>query len=137
MPTSTRTPKRAAARKTTEPDGDTRAVFDALRAILSKTAAGLSIKTDTDRAYYLESPIPYRKKPLMYGAVVINKSYVSYHFFPVYMFPELLDGMSPALAKRMQGKACFNFRAVDADAFAELAKLTRAGLARFRKESLV
>ena len=29
---------------------------------------------------------------------------------PVYMFPDLLDGISPELRRRMQGKSCFNFK---------------------------
>jgi hypothetical protein len=41
-----------------------------------------------------------------------GKSYVSFHLIPVYMFPDLLKGLSPALEKRMQGKSCFNFKTV-------------------------
>ena len=53
---------------------------------------------------------------------------------PVYGCPELLQGMSPALKKRMQGKACFNFTAVDDTCFAELGRLTAAGLKKFKSE---
>jgi hypothetical protein len=40
--------------------------------------------------------------------------------------------MSPELRKRMQGKACFNFKAVDKSLFEELAALTREGYERFK-----
>jgi len=43
---------------------------------------------------------------------------------PIYTWPRLLDGMSPALRKRKQGASCFNFSAVDEDQMAELAALT-------------
>lgn len=46
---------------------------------------------------------------------------------PVYVNPRLLDGISPALRRRMQGKSCFNFRHTDNELFAELARLTRSG----------
>ncbi len=42
----------------------------------------------------------------MFAAARIGKSYVSYHFMPVYF--GMGAAMSPALKKRMQGKACFN-----------------------------
>jgi hypothetical protein len=67
------------------------------------------------------------RKPLFFGAVQTNKSYVSYHLMPVYVNADLLDGISGSLQKRMQGKSCFNFKAIDADLFSELAALTRSG----------
>lgn len=52
------------------------------------------------------------------------------------MFPDLLLGASAALKKRMQGKACFNFKAVDEDAFEELEALTRRGREAFASRPL-
>jgi hypothetical protein len=62
----------------------------------------------------------------------VGKNYVSYYFMPAYGMPELLDGVSPELRRRMQGKACFNFTRIDEPLFAELATLTARGIARFR-----
>jgi hypothetical protein len=56
--------------------------------------------------------------------------YVSLHLIPVYAQPALLDGISPALRKRMQGKACFNFTTIDGGQLEELGALTREGLRR-------
>ena len=58
------------------------------------------------------------------GGVEIKKNYVSAHLIPVYAYPDLLDGIDPALRKRMQGKSCFNFTAVDATLLDELDALT-------------
>ncbi len=66
-----------------------------------------------------------------------RKNYVSYHLMPVYAFPELLKGASPELKKRMQGKSCFNFKAVDDKLFAELLRLTEKGYQRFKDEKLI
>jgi hypothetical protein len=74
---------------------------------------------------------------LFFGAVKIGKRYVSFHLMPVYVNPELLDGMSPELRKRMQGKSCFNFTRADDALFAELETLTAAGFARFRDDDLI
>ena len=72
-------------------------------------------------------------KPLFFGAAKVNKNYVSFYMMPVYMFPDLLDGISPALKKRMQGKSCFNFKTADASLFNELDQLTQRSLDRMRK----
>ena len=55
---------------------------------------------------------------------------------PIYMCEELLKTISPELEKHMQGKACFNFKAVDEKLFKELAKLTKASAARFSGDKL-
>jgi len=45
----------------------------------------------------------------------------------------LIDGISADLKKRMQGKSCFNFKAVDEKLFKELGKLTKVGLQDYKK----
>ena len=63
----------------------------------------------------------------------IGKGYVSYHFMPVYMFPQLRDRLSPKLRARMQGKSCFNFTAIEPAHVKELATLTKSGFGGFIK----
>ena len=53
---------------------------------------------------------------------------------PVYMYPEMLETISPDLKKRMQGKSCFNFKSMDETLFDELAALTKRGFERFKLE---
>jgi hypothetical protein len=60
-----------------------------------------------------------------------GKSYVSFYLMSIYSAPELMASMSPELRRRMQGKACFSFTKVDERLFAELARLTEAGLEPF------
>lgn len=74
----------------------------------------------------------YRGKPLVFAGVRMGKNSVSYHLMSVYMREV---EMSPELKKR-QGKACFNFAAVDEKLFAELDKLTTSGLKNYRPEVL-
>ncbi len=132
MPTSpVRTPPvRANADESAE-------AFAALRKILASHAKELKVTADGPKGYSLNTPYSMKwKKELFFGAVQVMKNYVSFHLFPVYMFPDLLDGISEELKARMQGKSCFNFRAPDAALFQELAALTKAGLARMNGEKL-
>jgi hypothetical protein len=116
---------------------DFQSVFDRLKTILQKYQTNLVLKADQADHYYLETPyIEKYKREIMFGAVQVKKNYVSYHLFPVYVFPELLVGLTPGLKKRMQGKSCFNFTAVDDALLVELERLTQAGFERFRLERL-
>lgn len=104
---------------------DSDQTFAALASLLRRHAQGLPIRTDEPGRLYVETaPVAPRAKPGFFGAVQARKSCVSYHLMPVYEHPELLEGISPGLRKRMQGKSCFNFTAVDATLLEELDALT-------------
>jgi hypothetical protein len=111
-------------------------VFDALRQILQKHAPRLVVAVDTPGNYSLNTRPTEKSKnqPGYFGGAHIRKGYVSYYLMPVYVYPELLTGLSPELKKRMQGKSCFNFSAVDQGLFKELAALTRQGFDQYRRE---
>ena len=110
-------------------------IFHHLKDILLPYASGMVVVTDKADNFYLNTLyVMKNKKPMYFGSVKINKSYVSFHLMPVYVFPELLEGISPELQKRMQGKSCFNFKATDAKLFQELKELTQAGYGKYQKE---
>ncbi len=118
---------------TTATDFD--AAFRELHAILLGVAADLVVVRDSPGDLYIDTPhVMKNGKPLFFGAVNIKKRYVSYHLMPVYVNPELLNGISPRLRARMQGKSCFNVARPDADLFKELALLTKAGYDFYREE---
>lgn len=114
------------------------AVFTALRSIMAPYVATLEAKKDDATQLYLDTRFLQKNKtPLFFGAVQVKKSYVSFHLMPVYVKPELLDGISPALKKRMQGKSCFNFTEIDPSLFTELTALTKAGFASYKAQGFV
>jgi len=94
----------------------------------------LSVKEDSPTCYCLEGGLhPTHRQPMPIAWVQIGKTYVSYHLMPVYGCPKLLDGLSAKLKARMEGKSCFNFKAIDEALFEELEQLTVAGFAAFKK----
>jgi hypothetical protein len=108
-------------------------VFSGLRSILSEYEPTLNVVHDRADYYYLDThAIGANKRPIFFGGVRIGKTYVSYYLMPI-CTPELQKGMSSALRKRMQGKACFNFNSVDEDLLAELRKLTKRGYQQWKK----
>jgi hypothetical protein len=115
---------------------DFQPVFQGLRAILQPYAPYLTLKHDSHELYSLDGPYsPKFKQDLFFGSAHIKKNYVSFYLMPVYMFPDLLEDISPGLKKRMQGKSCFNFKTVDNGLFVELAELTKRAYERFKQET--
>lgn len=107
-------------------------VFARLRSILVPYAQRLEVKEDTSAYYYLETKTAvYKGKPGFFAAVRKGKNYVSFHLMALYVFPEMLKSVSPALLQRMQGKSCFNFTQIDEELFAELERLTAASARGF------
>ena len=117
---------------------DFQAVFAKLRPLLSKFKSQLLLVQDTADGYSLHTHVKHNKTDNYYfGGLQIKKNYVSYHLMGIYIFPDLLEDLSPALKKRMQGKSCFNFTKVDETLFAELAALTEKSFERMKREGLV
>lgn len=109
-------------------------IFRNLKEILVPYSSGMLVVTDKPDNFYLNTHhVMKNKKPMYFGSVKINKNYISFHLMPVYVFPELLESISPNLQKRMQGKSCFNFKATDAKLFQELKDLTQAGYGNYQK----
>jgi hypothetical protein len=111
-------------------------VFAALREILKRfIGKDLAVQTDKPGNYHLEAPsILHRKKPLYFAGVRTGKNYVSFHLLFLYFNPAAIKAIPPALKKRMQGKACFNFTAIDEACFADLRQLIAEGLKRYKSQ---
>ena len=66
----------------------------------------------------------------------LGKAYVSVHLMPLSRCPPLNENISPALKKRMQGKACFNFKSVpEKTLIAELKRLSGACLDQWKQQN--
>ena len=111
---------------------DFEAVHDRLREILLRQRGDLVLTKDGPAGVAIELP-GLEGKPWGYVAGTrLGKSYVSFYLMPVYATPGLADSLSPELRKRMQGKACFNFKSVDDRLFAELEALTARSIRGYR-----
>ncbi len=112
-------------------------VYAALLASIKPFEHHLAVVQDKPGTYSLNTRVPWRGKDLYFGGVVTRKNYVSYYLMGVYMYPDLLDGISGDLRKRMQGKSCFNFRSVEPSLLEELGALTKKTFQRMKAEGNV
>lgn len=131
-----------AAEKTAVP-GEFAAAYAGLRELIEPYTKkkGMRVAKDgPEGCLVLAPPSPKHKQypdGLWFICTRVGRTYVSFHLMPIYMCPDLQLRISPALRKRMQGKACFNFKAPDPTLFAELSALTKAAYARWKKDGLV
>ena len=111
-------------------------IFAALRPHYARHEAVCVVLADTPIDYSLGTHEVRAKDNYRtwFGAVQVKKNYVSAHVYSVYTDPDLLDGISDQLKKRMQGKSCFNFKTLDAALFGELGTLIDRGAARYKAQ---
>jgi hypothetical protein len=115
-----------------------KAVARELKAIFKPYLKKMVVVSESETDIYIDTPVIMKNKhPIFFGGVRTGKAYVSFHLMALYCFPELTKAMSPALKKRMQGKACLNFTTVNKDLFRELNALTKLGAAKFLSKEFV
>ena len=111
-------------------------IFDRIRGMFAAYAQGAVAKCDQPGSYHLDTHETRAKDGYRtyFGGVDIKKNFVSAHLFPVYTDPALLDGISPDLRKRMQGKSCFNFKKLDEPLLTEFDGLLGRGVELYRSQ---
>lgn len=106
-------------------------VEERLRAIVDSYRDRLVVGS----VYHLETLTrPNAKAHDFFAFVKPGKSFVSLYLKPVHTWPDLLDDISPALRKRLQGsRTAFSFAVVDEPLLVELAALVERAFRRYSK----
>lgn len=92
----------------------------------------LSVVHDENGRFYANCrKLDAKRKVQFFGAVKVSGRKHSFHFMPVYDFPELLVELSPTLRKHMQGNSCFNFTSSDPGVLEELQGIVEQGASRY------
>ncbi|ALJ28269.1 hypothetical protein AOT14_18920 [Stenotrophomonas acidaminiphila] len=95
--------------------------------------SSLSVVHDDPEHFYANCARSDAKgKAQFFCAIKVSGRKHLFHFMPVYDFPELIDTISPALKKRMQGKSCFNFDTIEPPLMTELSGLVKQGANRYK-----
>ena len=111
-------------------------LFERFKSMLAPYAKRLHVSSDTPSMYGLDmAPESERAPSTWFAGTRLGKRYVSYYLMPIYVQPSLLDGISPELRRRMQGKSCFNFTTIPGpEVLRELTALSEASVAEWAEK---
>ena len=114
---------------------DFEATFETLRALLKPYERHFVVLVNKPGKYYLSyKTSKHPSGAIWFGGAEIKKNYVTFHFIPIYVAPALVKTLPPLLQKRMQGKGCFNFTAIEPAQVKALKTLTKKGFDGFIKK---
>jgi hypothetical protein len=68
---------------------------------------------------------------------MINKSYVSLHYMPIYAEPETIKNLKPELLAKLNGKSCFNFKKLDSTLLVQIEETLSRGFAEYQNRGWV
>lgn len=85
-----------------------------------------------------EVAIGRRKAQKTYVAgVVLQKHFVGVYLMPMYSHPDEVAPMHPDLIRAKKGKSCLNVTALDPKITADIKRMLRIGISRYRKEGWI
>ena len=108
-------------------------IFHAIKKIISGFAVGnIVVKSDKPGCFELyyqkETEILGRKYPeLSFASLLVQKGYVGFYFFPVYINSALKEKIPPALLQCLKGKTCFHIKNNDPVLFAQIREALDVG----------
>ena len=110
---------------------DLHRVFVTLRGILEPYIARMRVFEDNDHSLYLNAPVVMPNgQPLFFASTAILPRYVSFHFQPLVLNPDLMKEHG-GLANRMEGTSSFSFSKLSPDDANALRHVVREGYQRF------
>jgi hypothetical protein len=110
---------------------DLHRVFVTLRGILEPYVARMRVFEDNDHSLYLNAPVVMPNgQPLFFASTAILPRYVSFHFQPLVLYPDLMDEHR-SLADRMEGTSSFSFSRLSLDDANALRRIVHEGYERF------
>jgi len=117
-------------------------IFAQIKPLLKAYQPRLKSKVDDDTHFDLwttkEAVIQGRKFPEVYfAAVMLNKSYVSLHYMPIYAEPESKKYLKPELLSKLNGKSCFNFKKIDSVLLEQIKETLDRGFKEYQKRGWV
>jgi hypothetical protein len=108
-------------------------IFHALKKILSSYAKGnFIVKDDKPGCYniYYSKEIKLKKKKypeICFAALLVQKGYVGFYYFPIYVDAALKQKLSPELQRCLKGKTCFYISKNDPELFSQVKDALRLG----------
>jgi len=112
-------------------------IFGTIKKIISDYAVGnYSVKADKPGHYELyygkEVEVAGKRYPeLSFAGLLIQKGYVGFYFFPIYIDTTLKSQLNPELLKTLKGKTCFHIKKQDPGLVRAIQEALKSGFAYY------
>ena len=115
-------------------------IFEKIKSIMLQQSPPMVVSKDDENNFELigNKPVPYGSTKkivpgMFFVSVLLNKTMVSLHFFPMYLNNELYESLVPNMIKLLKGKTCFNIKDVKEINEKELNALLKKGVNVWRE----
>ena len=117
-------------------------IFKKIRTILEGFESSTLKGRGNDKKYEMSGTkdIVYMNrefKGMFFAAVMIQKGFVSLHYFPIYCNPKLIAEVPDNLKKLLKGKSCFNIKKDDPEIYKSIKTLIKSGKAFYKKQGWI
>lgn len=117
-------------------------IFSKLKSVFHSFSPPFKITQNSEKSIDLyttkEAELLGRKYPSLYFAgIKIQKGFVGFYYFPIYVYPELLGKFPPELKKCLKGKTCFHIKKDDAIIFQQINAVLKDGFAFYKKKDFI
>ena len=112
-------------------------IFSQLKKLLLPYSKKMEVRGNNTTDFHLyiikDIELAGRKfKECYFSGVKVNKTMVSWYFFPIYTHPKTFT-IPPVLQKNLKGKNCFNFKKLEDVQVGAIASLLEQGYAFYSK----
>jgi hypothetical protein len=113
-------------------------IFEQVKAAMKAYEPPFRARKDSDKGYELWTGKEIflagkAREEIMFAAVLIQKNFVGFHFFPIYCLPELKEKLHPDLVKKLKGKTCFHLKKPDTQLYQQIADALKMGATAYEK----
>ncbi|HEX6916005.1 MAG TPA: hypothetical protein VF145_12240 [Chitinophagaceae bacterium] len=74
---------------------------------------------------------------LFFAGVLVQKGYVGFYFFPIYVHPDLKSELSPDLLKKLKGKTCFHIKKIDPETKTHINDALKKGYSLYKNKGWI
>ncbi len=114
-------------------------IFNRLKQVMEKLTPPFTAANSTKTKYELYSKrkdmdvMGKKVNELYFSSIIIQKNFVGFYYFPLYVKPEIKNSLKPELLKLLKGKTCFHIMKPDGLIIEEIEKLLKSGLDYYKK----
>lgn len=118
-------------------------VFNAITTLMAPFKKGL-VEVNNSRAgmynMVVRKPVEIAGRKLdelFFASALIQKGYVGFYYFPIYVAPDLKSQLGPSLIKCLKGKTCFHIKNLQPEILQQIQKALELGYKMYEERGWI